>query len=295
MADLNINALRAVLSIAFDVNAPENKGWINQFQTFAKSLADDNVDVALIPDVILKDPKAMKDAKLKPFFDRFQTFFDISEKDQAGGKPPTYSTIAEYMTAEKTYIRQFQQTPGFEEFATVKNAQDFMKNDVSPDEVKSRIQNALYAVKTADTALRQEINRMFPSANDSDLARVLVTGNIDAATEQIKFAQAGINVAAAGAGLTPASSTEDLAKRGLSREKAAVGFGAVKSQLAGTQLAAQMFGESTEDIQKQLEEEKLFGTPSEKLTGLASQARAQFAGQTGITAGSLSKRKSGQL
>ena len=152
-----------------------------------------------------------------------------------------------------------------------------------------------FAVKGADSALRAEINKMFPNANDADLAKILVTGNIDSAAETLKFAQAGINVAAAGAGYSPVTSSEDLAKRGITREKAITGFNEIKQQLAGTQQAARIFGQSSEDIQAQLEQEKLFGDTSQKVQGLASQARAEFSGSTGITTGSLSTRKSGQI
>jgi len=172
-----------------------------------------------------------------------------------------------------------------------------MKNGVSVKEVSDRVDNAFYAVKQADPALRAEINRMFPNLNDSQLAKVLVSGNLDAATEALKIQQAGINVAGQGiAGYKIASDTYALAQQGVTREKAAVAFGAASQNIAGLEQAANMFGESTADLQKQLEQEQLgVVAPSEKISGLASQARAQFEGGTGMRTGSLTKPTTGKI
>jgi hypothetical protein len=53
-----------------------------------------------------------------------------------------------------------------------------------------------------------------------------------------------------------------------------------------------MFGEtSTQDLQKELEQENLLGQTSKRTKRLASQSRAQFGGQSGITSGSLGRKK----
>jgi hypothetical protein len=54
-----------------------------------------------------------------------------------------------------------------------------------------------------------------------------------------------------------------------------------------------MFGEtSTEGLQQELEQENLLGIQSKRTKRLASQARAQFGGTSGIRTGSLGKKKS---
>jgi len=280
----------------FDVNAPENKDWIAQLSSAIKTLSDDNVDVEMAPDIIIKNPK--KYAKSIPqFFKRFKTFIEISDKETASGNPPTFSTIADYVKGEREYINTLKKIDGFSDIATLQNAQQFMKNGVSVKEVSDRVDNAFYAVKQADPALRAEINRMFPNLNDSQLAKVLVSGNLDAATEALKIQQAGINVAGQGiAGYKIASDTYALAQQGVTREKAAVAFGAASQNIAGLEQAANMFGESTADLQKQLEQEQLgVVAPSEKISGLASQARAQFEGGTGMRTGSLTKPTTGKI
>ena len=299
MSDYNMDALKSVLSIAFDMNAPENSGkdsWVNQMATIIKGLVDDGADKNLAPDIIIKNPKKYA-SQLPKFFERFKTFIEISDRETASNKPPTFSTIADYVKGEREYINTLKKIDGFADLATLQNAQQFMKNDVSVKEVSDRVDNAFYAVKQADPALRAEINRMFPNLNDNELAKVLVSGNLDAATEALKIQQAGINVAGQGiAGYKIASDTYALAQQGVTRADAVKAFGAASENIAGLEQAANMFGESTADLQKQLEQEQLgVVTPSKKISGLASQARAQFEGGTGMRTGSLTKPTTGKI
>jgi hypothetical protein len=55
-----------------------------------------------------------------------------------------------------------------------------------------------------------------------------------------------------------------------------------------------MFGDTTSvaiDLQTELEKEALLGQTSKTRKRLESQARAQFGGQSGITTGSLGRKK----
>jgi hypothetical protein len=295
MPGYNLDVIKQILSIGFDVNAPENQGWIAQISNAIKTLADSGTDIQFAPDIIVKNPEKYK-SLMPQFFDRFKTFLEVSNKEIAAGKTPTFSTIADYVKGEKEYVNALKSMNGFSDLANIQSAQEFIKNDVSLDEVKSRVTNALYAVKQADPALRAEINKMYPNVDDNQLAKVLVTGNIDAATEALKINQAGINVSAQNIpGYNVASDTYALAQQGITRTDAAKAFGAVSENLAGMQQAANIFGETTTDLQKQLEEEQLGISSSKKISGLASQARAQFEGTTGVRSGSLAKPTTGKL
>lgn len=296
MSDYNLSALKAVLSIAFDVNAPENQTWIRQFSKIAKGLASDGVDIAMIPDIIIKNPSAYQ-SKLPDFFARFKTFYDITQQDTKAGRPPTYSNIASYMNGERQYIQALKKTEGFSDLATVATAQKLMDNGVALDEVTARIDNARYAVLTAPADLKAEIQRMFPSADDASLTRALVTGETDSLVGKLKLQQAEINVAAQRIpGYSVASDTYALAQQGISAEKASQAFGAVSENIVGASLAAGIFGESNADLKTQMEQEALGLTAGEtKTKRLASQARAQFEGSTGINAGSLSRARTGTI
>jgi len=109
-----------------------------------------------------------------------------------------------------------------------------------------------------------------------------------------KVARAGIETSAVATGIQSQVGAEELRKRGITRETALEGFKSIKSQQAGVEQAAQMFGDTTTktELQKQLEEET-FGIAGEQqnIKRLKSQARAQFAGQTGIATGSLSRKR----
>jgi hypothetical protein len=103
--------------------------------------------------------------------------------------------------------------------------------------------------------------------------------------------------AAKAAGVKTALTEEQLLAANITPGDAKTAFATVAAQQEGIQQAARIFGEqaSRQDLQAELEKKELGIAPSQKVEGLASQARAQFAGGTGVTTGSLSKRKSGQL
>jgi hypothetical protein len=61
---------------------------------------------------------------------------------------------------------------------------------------------------------------------------------------------------------------------------------------SGLERASAAYGEtSTEGLQQELEQENLLGIQSKRTKRLASQARAEFGGSSGIRTGSLSKKK----
>jgi len=64
----------------------------------------------------------------------------------------------------------------------------------------------------------------------------------------------------------------------------------VARERTGIQQASRMFG-TTAPTQAELEQEALNLGESDSAKRLRSQARAQFAGQTGITTGSLGRKK----
>jgi hypothetical protein len=92
-------------------------------------------------------------------------------------------------------------------------------------------------------------------------------------------------------GVTSTLGASFLQSQGLDRNKARVGLSKVAEQKTGLEQASRMFGEtSTEGLQKELEQENLLGQTSKRTKRLASQARAQFGGQSGVTSGSLGRK-----
>lgn len=289
--EYNIDVFKSVLSLMFDVEAPENQAWITAAFNWAKPKVDAGVSDVLIPDMLLKS-NAAKEPAMKPFYDRFSSMIAANERAKAANKETPYDTISNYVQAEKDYAKAVKTRTGFDEFTTTDNIKKFIDNDLSVQEVTDRIDNAFYAVRNADETLKNEIKKMFPSATDADLARTLVTGNVDALTGAQKIGEAGIQAAATTIGYGGiASNVSELQKQGVTRDKALTGFKQVARERSGIQQASRIFGGEA-PTQAELEAEALgTGVETAAAKRLRSQARAQFGGQTGITTGSLSKKK----
>jgi hypothetical protein len=197
---------------------------------------------------------------------------------------------AEYLYNERMYAEAFK-AYDFGDLSTRENFAKLIGGNVSPALLSERIKLAYDKVQNADIALKNELNKMYPGISDSDLARSLLMG--DQGTEYLKsrIGQAEILAEATTAGLSLQSSAEELQSRGVTREQAAAGLQKVSQVKAGMEQASRMFGEnvSPNDLQKELESEALLGQTSKRTKSLASQARAQFGGQSGIQTGSLKR------
>jgi len=132
---------------------------------------------------------------------------------------------------------------------------------------------------------------MYPGINDNELATSLLLGK-----EGSKFLNNRINIAEikaseAEVGIKSTIGAEALAGK-VSRETVKSGLEKTAAQQSGFENASRMFGEqSVEGIQNQLEQENILGITSRRTKRLASQARAQFSGQSGISTGSLGRKK----
>ena len=272
---------------------PAKNPWMASLYTVGKKFVDSNQigwDDPNIYNLILNDTSS---PELQGFRDRFSAYLSVRNERAAAGKPvgDGFGTIADYVKLEGEYQTALESRPAFKGLATQDNIKKFITGTTSVQEVQDRIDNAYFAITTADSALKEQIKQQFPTLNDDDLALTLVTGNTDAVEQKIKFGAAGIAASAKLAGLTSQSDLVDLARQGVTREGALTGFQQVAAERAGIQQASRMFG-GTAPTQAELEAEALkTGGESAAANRLRSQARAQFAGQSGITTGSL-RRKS---
>lgn len=266
--------------------------WINSLYGVGKKYVDTNMvtwEDPAVYNLILTDTSS---PELAGFRDRFSTYLDKRNEATSKGLPvgEGFQNIRQYMALESTYVDALKSKPGFNDLATSDNVKKFIAGGTSVDEVSARIDNAFAAINNADAALKEQIRQQFPSLNDDDLAKALVTGNTDSVQQKIKFGAAGIAASAKAAGITSQSDLEDLAKQGVTREGALKGFQQVAREQAGIQQAARTFGAKA-PTQAELEDEALTGTESRSARSLRSQARAQFGGSSGITTGSLSRKK----
>lgn len=276
---------RLVMSRAFDLT--KEGTWIDSLFDNAKPFYDQGITGDSVVELLLRQENAPK-----AFTDRFRLYLDKDAEDIAAGKVPRFGNIATFLATERAIgdkLSSYGST--FQKLNTQENINKFISGDVAADEVGRRIDNAYYAVRTADDALKEQIKSQFPSLNDDDLALSLVTGDTDSIQQKIKFGAAEIAASAKLAGYTPTSNLEDLAKQGVTRADALKGFQQVTRERSGIQQASRMFGGEA-PTQAELEAEALgTGAESESAKRLRSQARAQFAGRSGIVSGSLGRKK----
>jgi len=272
---------------------PVANSWVNSLYGVAKKFVDTGQISWQDPNIynlILNDTTS---PELQGFRDRFSAYLTVRNERAAAGKAvgEGFGNIAEYTRLEGEYQKALESRPAFKSLATQDNIKKFITGTTSVQEVQDRIDNAYFAITTADDALKEQIRKQFPTLTDDDLALTLVTGNTDAVEQKIKFGSAAIAASAKVAGLTPESNLEQLSRQGVTREQALKGFQAVAAERGGIQQASRMFGGEA-PTQAQLEAEALgTGVETTATKRLRSQARSQFAGQSGVTTGSLSRKR----
>lgn len=287
MATTNFDVFKSELQNVFGVFDPTDDAWLNEIWTAAQDKLNQGIASSSIPDLLLDDPK------LTNYRARFAGLFKLRELSKT--QPISYvPNIATYIASERELISKLRYY-GLNDLATQKNVADIIGNDVSVTEAEGRIVDGYLAIKNADSALTEQLKKEFPTLGEADFVSALLSKPGEGVEFlKTKVARAGIETSAVATGIQSKVGAEELRKRGITRETALEGFKAIKSQQLGVEQAAQMFGDTTtkEELQKQLEEET-FGISGEQqnVKRLKSQARAQFAGQTGIATGSLSRKR----
>lgn len=287
MATTNFDVFKSELQNVFGVFDPADDTWLNEIWNAGQSKLNEGIASESIPDLLLDDPT------LTNYRARFAGLFKLREL--AKKQPVSYiPNIRNYVESERSLIGKLRYY-GLNDLATQKTVADIIGNDVSVTEAEGRIIDGYLAIKNADSALTEQLKKEFPTLGEADFVSALLSKPGEGVEFlKTKVARAGIETSAVATGIQSQVGAEELRKRGITRETALEGFKAIKSQQVGLEQAAQMFGDTTSktELQKQLEEET-FGISGEQqnVKRLKSQARAQFAGQSGIATGSLSRKK----
>jgi hypothetical protein len=226
--------------------------------------------------------------KTQPYQDRFKG----NAARLAAGKPVL--SESEYLYNEKMYEETMKayQAGGL---ATRENFASFISNDVSPVELQKRFTNAYTrvtnAVNSNDKPLVDELRKLYPGITDNEIANSLLLGKEGSDYLKNKIDIAEVKAAETQTGIKSELGAEFLTSQGIDRSKAVAGLSRVAQQKTGIEQASRMFGEtSTQDLQKELEQENLLGQTSKRTKRLASQARAEFGGSSGIKTGSLGRK-----
>jgi len=282
---------KAVFVNALKVYFPgkENDTWIAQLFEKAKKYVDINYDNDLILDTMLQAGETPE-----TFNNRFKGIFELDKRRDAG-ETVYVPSIAEYITGEEEYSRLMTRM-GMSNLGTIDNYGTLVGNDISLSEVRERITDAYTRVKNLDEQVLAGLKEQFPSLKQEDLVQAVLTKETPAELEK-RIVRSEIGVEAKQAGVTSLLGSQALQEKGVTRAQARQGFQALaeynRTAGAGIEQTQQMFGDTTSavDLQTELESEALLGQTSKTRKRLESQARAQFSGQSGITTGSLSRRK----
>jgi hypothetical protein len=175
----------------------------------------------------------------------------------------------------------------------------FIAGDVSPAELEERVLTAQSRVLNAPPQVKEALQKFYPDINNSDILAYTLDPERGLADIKRKVTAAEIGGAALGAGLaTDVTRAEELAKFGVTAERARQGYqAAVPIIERGRQLSD--FYQESPYTQKTAEEELfgLTGAPeaTAKRKRLTSLEEAQFAGQSGLTGGALSRERAGSF
>jgi hypothetical protein len=160
----------------------------------------------------------------------FQRRFAANEARRAAGKP-VYS-VTQTLLLESQYrknLRDSGMPAGFYDDPT--SLQNFLINDISPDEILSRVTQGYQAVRNADPTVINELKTLY-NLDDGSIAAFFV--DPAKAQDNILRAARAAEIGAqarkqAGIGLT-AQTAEELVRQGISESEAQTGFTTYKQQ-----------------------------------------------------------------
>ena len=198
----------------------------------------------------------------------FKRRFAANEARRAAGKP-VYS-VTQTLLLESQYrknLRDSGMPPGFYDDPT--SLQNFLINDISPDEILARVTQGYQAVRNADPTVINELKTLY-NLDDGSIAAFFVDPT--KAQDNILRAARAAEVAAqarkqAGIGLT-AQTAEELVRQGVTESEAQAGFTTYKQQES---LYRPLMGE--EELTQQEAIAGTLGTSAEAAQRVATRKR----------------------
>jgi hypothetical protein len=196
---------------------------------------------------------------------------------------------ADYLATEASY-RQILASAGLPKsfYDQTSDFTNWIGGDVSPTEIKGRVDLATAATTAADPYLKQQLSAFY-GVDDSSLTAYFLDQTKALPLLQKQEAAAAFGAEAARRGLlSDKDSMMNYVNQGFSQSQASQGFQQVAEELPNLQALAARFGTTFSQGE---EESTVFGTTQsamDKKKGLASQERALFGGSSGGAAAGLS-------
>lgn len=215
--------------------------------------------------------------------------FAANEARRAAGMPVL--SPQEYLATEEAYrqiMRQSGLPAGF--YDQPNDFTNFLKADVSPTELKTRVDLATQAGALAPVEVKTALAQMGigqEAVNAYFLDPQKTTALIQ---KQLATAQVGAGALAAGLEFNQGRA-EQLALQGVSAEEARTGFGAISGFLSEAQKLGQIYGQQYDQATAEAEVFEDSGTAQGQRKRLASQERASFSGATGTARNALAVQR----
>jgi hypothetical protein len=208
---------------------------------------------------------------------------------------------AQYLATEDNYRQTMQQAglpQGF--YDQPSDFNDFIGKDVSPTELKSRVDLASQATTLANPNYKRALQQMY-GLDDSNITAYFLDEDKALPLLQKQASAAAIGAEALKRGLTASPYSEAYATAGVTASQAATAYGQIAMQLPQYSQFSHLYGENVTqtDFERALLENNTTGnqaeegfmaeSPQAKLDRLASFNRARQEGKAGGAAGGLAR------
>jgi hypothetical protein len=203
---------------------------------------------------------------------------------------------AEYLTLEDDYTKTLKSYGLESYFGTTKDNKqaamaDIIGKDISSVEFADRVDTSVSRVKMADQATKDAFQKFY-GIGDADLVKYFLDPVKSLVTLKEKATAAEIGGAAIGQGLTAtATSAEDLARFGINREQAQVGYATIAEELPTAGSLGRIYSESGVTYNQADAEAGTFkglASAKRKKERLKQLEEGQFSGSAGLGEAGLS-------
>lgn len=198
---------------------------------------------------------------------------------------------AEYLSVEESY-RQIMRAAGLPSgfYDSPSDYTKFISKDVSPTELKERVDIAVLATDNADAATKQALFQM--GVGGADMVAWFLDPHRATTLIKKQVATAQIGAAALRNKLEfDRTRAESWYLQGVTADRAQEGYGAIAGFLGDASKLGQLYGEEYDQETAEAEVFGMSGEAQNQRKRLASRERAQFSGTAGGARGGLSIKR----